>query len=56
MAPAAIMTTVVSQWLFKSIYEIAATPLTYFVINRLKQAEGVDTFDIDTNMNPFSFE
>jgi queuosine precursor transporter len=56
MAPAAIMTTVVSQWLFKSIYEIAATPLTYFVINRLKQAEGVDTFDIHTNMNPFSFE
>ena len=56
MAPAAIMTTVISQWLFKSVYEIAATPLTYFVVNRLKQAEGVDTFDINTNMNPFSFE
>jgi uncharacterized integral membrane protein (TIGR00697 family) len=56
MAPAAIMTTVISQWLFKSIYEIAATPLTYFVVNRLKQAEGVDTFDVNTNMNPFSFE
>lgn len=56
MAPAAIMTTVVSQWLFKSVYEIVATPLTYFVVNRLKQAEGVDTFDVNTNMNPFSFE
>lgn len=56
MAPAVIMTTVVSQWLFKSAYEIIATPLTYFVVNRLKQAEGVDTFDIATNMNPFSFE
>ena len=56
MAPAVIMTTVISQWLFKSAYEIIATPLTYFVVNRLKQAEGVDTFDINTNMNPFSFE
>lgn len=56
MAPAVIMTTVISQWLFKSTYEIIATPLTYFVVNRLKQAEGVDTFDVNTNMNPFSFE
>ena len=56
MAPAVIMTTVISQWLFKSAYEIIATPLTYFVVNRLKQAEGVDTFDVNTNMNPFSFE
>ena len=56
MAPAVIMTTVISQWLFKSVYEIIATPLTYFVVNRLKQAEGVDTFDVNTNMNPFSFE
>ena len=56
MAPAVIMTTVLGQWLFKSAYEIIATPLTYFVVNRLKQAEGVDTFDVSTNMNPFSFE
>ncbi len=56
MAPAVIMTTVISQWLFKSAYEIIATPLTYFVVNRLEQAEGVDTFDVNTNMNPFSFE
>lgn len=56
MAPAVIVTTVISQWLFKSLYEILATPLTYFVVNRLKAAEGVDTFDVNTNMNPFSFE
>jgi uncharacterized PurR-regulated membrane protein YhhQ (DUF165 family) len=56
MAPALVMTTVVSQWVFKSIYEILATPLTYFVVNRLKAAEGVDAYDIGTNMNPFSFE
>lgn len=56
MAPAVIVTTVVSQWLFKSAYEIFATPLTYYVVNRLKAIEGVDVYDVDTNMNPFSFE
>ena len=56
MAPAVIVTTVVSQWLFKSAYEIIATPLTYYVVNRLKVIEDVDAYDVDTNMNPFSFE
>jgi len=56
MAPAVLVTTVVSQWLFKSAYEIMATPLTYYVVNRLKAIEGVDVYDVDTNMNPFSFE
>ena len=56
MAPAVLVTTVVSQWLFKSAYEIIATPLTYYVVNRLKAIEGVDVYDVDTNMNPFSFE
>lgn len=56
MVPAAVLTTILSQWLFKSLYEVVATPLTYFVVNRLKAAEGVDAFDIDTSLNPFSFE
>lgn len=56
MAPAALAATVVGQWLFKSVYEVLATPLTYLVVNKLKQAEGVDTYDVATNMNPFSFE
>ena len=37
MAPAVIMTTVISQWLFKSVYEIVATPLTYY---RRQQAQA----------------
>lgn len=56
MAPAAIVTAVISQWLFKSVYEALATPLTYLVVNRLKAAEGVDAYDVNTNLNPFSFE
>ncbi|MFN8469220.1 MAG: queuosine precursor transporter [Caldilineaceae bacterium] len=56
MVPVAIITTVVSQWLFKSAYEVIATPVTYYVVNKLKQVEGVDAYDVNTNMNPFSFE
>jgi uncharacterized integral membrane protein (TIGR00697 family) len=46
---------IVSQWLFKVAYETLATPLTYWVVNALKRAEGVDHFDTDTDFNPISF-
>jgi hypothetical protein len=45
-------TAIISQWLFKVVYEIVATPLTYFVVNFLKRKEGVDYFDMETNFNP----
>jgi queuosine precursor transporter len=51
-----LVTAVLSQWLFKSLYEVVATPLTYLVVNRLKRVEGVDTYDVDTKLNPFTFE
>ncbi len=47
-----IASAILAQWLFKSIYEAAATPLTYLVVNRLKQEEGVDVYDYDTTFNP----
>jgi uncharacterized integral membrane protein (TIGR00697 family) len=43
---------IVAQWLFKSAYEIVATPVTYAVVNALKRTEGIDAFDRDTNFNP----
>jgi len=43
---------IVTQWLAKSIYEAAATPLTYMVVNFLKRKEGVDVYDRDTRFNP----
>ncbi len=43
---------IVIQWLFKSVYEALATPLTYGIVNALKRAEGTDYFDRDTNFNP----
>jgi len=42
-----------SGYLFKVVYEVVATPLTYVVVNGLKRAEGIDFFDRSTNFNPF---
>jgi uncharacterized integral membrane protein (TIGR00697 family) len=42
-----------SGYLFKVVYEVIATPLTYIVVNGLKRAEGIDFFDRSTNFNPF---
>lgn len=56
MASSALVTAILSQWLFKSLYEALATPLTYAVVNTLKQVEGVDTYDTETNFSPFAFE
>ncbi len=44
---------IITQWLFKSGYEVAATPLTYAVVNFLKRVEDEDHFDTHTNFSPF---
>jgi uncharacterized integral membrane protein (TIGR00697 family) len=49
---ASIVTTIITQWLMKSAYEAAATPLTYVVVNFLKRQEGIDIYDRNTNFNP----
>ena len=46
---------IITGYLLKVAYEVIATPLTYVVINWLKRAEHVDTFDMHTNFNPFRF-
>lgn len=53
MVPAgAVLDLIVSQWLVKSFYEAAATPLTYGIVNFLKRNENSDYYDRDTNFNP----
>jgi uncharacterized integral membrane protein (TIGR00697 family) len=42
-------------YLLKVAYEVLATPITYLIVNGLKRAEHVDTFDTHTNFSPFSF-
>jgi queuosine precursor transporter len=48
----ALLIAITTQWLVKSAYEAAATPITYLVVNFLKRKEGIDTFDRDTRFNP----
>jgi len=41
------------HWLAKTIIEALATPLTYALVNSLKKKEAIDTYDYETNFNPF---
>jgi uncharacterized integral membrane protein (TIGR00697 family) len=50
----ALVRITVSIYLVKVIYEAAATPATYAVVNFLKRAEGLDVYDRGTDFNPFS--
>lgn len=52
--PTGLLIMIGSSYLFKVVYEVLATPLTYLVVRWLKRAEGVDTFDRGTNFNPFA--
>lgn len=44
---------VVSQFFFKTGWEILLTPVTYLVVNGLKRREGIDVFDEKTDFSPF---
>lgn len=48
----ALASAIITQWLAKSVYEAALTPVTYKVVNFLKQHEGLDVYDYDTQFNP----
>ncbi|KKL52175.1 hypothetical protein LCGC14_2288110, partial [marine sediment metagenome] len=45
-----------SGFVLKTLYEIAATPLTYLIVGWLKRFEGVDVFDHDAAYNPFKVD
>jgi queuosine precursor transporter len=48
-----VLTLVVSQFVTKTLVEIAFLPLTTRIVSALKRAENEDYFDRDTNFNPF---
>lgn len=50
----ALVAAIVTQWLVKSAYEAAATPVTYLVVGYLKRSEGLDTYDRDTRFSPLA--
>lgn len=49
-----MLNLIISGYLAKVIYETVATPVTYWIVNSLKRAEGIDVYDRKTNFNPFA--
>lgn len=52
----ALAYTILTQWSMKTLYEAAATPLTYVVVNLLKRKESIDAYDYYTHFTPFSLK
>lgn len=51
-----LLSMILFQYLFKVAYEAILTPATYFVVAKIKKAEGVDTYDYHEHYNPFSIK
>lgn len=47
------LSIIVANYIFKVGIEVLFTPLTYRIVNALKQAEREDYFDVNTDFNPF---
>ena len=48
-----LLVLILSGYLAKVAYEIIATPITYLIVNKLKQAESIDVYDRGISYNPF---
>jgi uncharacterized integral membrane protein (TIGR00697 family) len=49
-----VITLAITQWIIKTTWEVVLTPVTYVVVGWLKQREGVDVYDTDTEFSPFA--
>ncbi|MEN6363903.1 MAG: queuosine precursor transporter [Rectinema sp.] len=54
MPAKALLGMMLAQYLFKVLYEIVLTPVTYKVVAAVKRAEGIDAYDEGVAYNPFS--
>jgi len=50
----AVITLAITQWIIKTGWEVVLTPVTYAVVGWLKNREGVEVFDTDTEFSPFA--
>ena len=48
----ALLGAALAQWVIKILYEGAATPLTYLVVNYMKRKEEMDVIDVPRSLNP----
>ncbi len=51
--PSFMPAMILYHWLAKTAIEALATPLTYAMVNFLKKKEAIDTYDYETDFNPF---
>ncbi len=52
----ALPQVMLSQFILKTLVEVLFTPATYWIVGRLKRAEGIDHYDRDTDFSPFRLE
>ncbi len=52
--PEQLWQVVLSQWIIKTAWEAALTPVTYAAVGWLKRKEGVDVYDTTTDFSPFA--
>lgn len=48
-----LLAIIVSNYIFKVVFEVILTPVTYVVVRYLKRTEKADVYDYKTNFNPF---
>lgn len=51
-----LLQVMLGNYTIKVLWEVVATPFTYWVCGLLKRAEQEDHYDRDTNFSPFSLE
>ena len=51
-----LIAVMLSNYVFKVGLEALLTPVTYWVVNKLKKAEQEDYYDRDTDFNPFTLD
>ena len=49
-----LVTLAVTQYVLKVLWEVLSTPLTYWLVNKLKKLENEDYYDHSTNFSPFT--
>lgn len=47
-----LVSSILSGWLLKVLVEVIFTPITYYVVAKLKKTENEDYYDTNTNFNP----
>lgn len=55
-SPEQVFLVMASNYALKVLWEVLMTPFTYKLVNFLKEKEGVDVYDTDTNFTPFSIK